>query len=245
MFSPEIVASDAFLEMPISTQALYFHLGMYADDDGFVSPRKVMRIIGVTEDDLKVLLSKKFVLPFESGVIVIKHWRMNNQLRQDRYHETPHLIEKSKLFLRENASYSFNNEGAEPMKIGGWQPNGNQMATESRLGKVSIVPSAKADLRVEEVTRESERVPRNPPKYPFKEKVYACWGTHPKVWDANTKMCISSTNLYEERGLDQIKAAIHFWREHKDEPYCPDCSNPHKLDTNWSALFRFKAKNNL
>src|ERR1700730_9610906 len=97
MFSAQIVNADAFLDMPISSQALYFHLGMSADDDGFVSPRKVLRMIGVGDDDLKVLLSKGFVIPFDSGVIVITHWKQNNYIQADRYSPSIYKEERARL----------------------------------------------------------------------------------------------------------------------------------------------------
>jgi hypothetical protein len=97
MFSSQIVTSDEFLEMPLTSQALYFHLGMSADDDGFVSPRKILRMTGAGEDDLKVLMSKRFVIPFNSGVIVITHWKQNNYLRNDRYTPTIYKDEASRL----------------------------------------------------------------------------------------------------------------------------------------------------
>lgn len=107
MFSPQIVDSDAFLEMPTSAQSLYFHLGMRADDDGFVgNPRKILRMIGGNEDDLKILLAKRFTLIFESGVIVIKHWRINNLIRKDWYKETVYLEEKKQLTIKENGGYT-------------------------------------------------------------------------------------------------------------------------------------------
>ena len=96
MFDKRVIDSDNFLEMPLSTQAVYFHLNMRADDDGFVDNWKsILRLIGGKEDDLKVLISKKFVIPFEKGVIVIKHWKLNNVLRKDRYIETIHQDEKN------------------------------------------------------------------------------------------------------------------------------------------------------
>jgi len=107
MFSPKIIDSDAFLEMPISVQCLYFHLGMRADDDGFVSnPKKIMRVIGANEDDLKVLIAKRFILTFESGVIVIKHWRINNLIRKDWHKDTVYVEEKKLLKLKENNAYT-------------------------------------------------------------------------------------------------------------------------------------------
>ncbi len=138
MFSPQIVGSDAFLEMPISTQALYFHLGMYADDDGFVNPRKIMRMVGVSDDDLKVLIARKFVLVFESGVIVIKHWKMNNLVRKDWYRPSQYIDEKNTLYLKENGSYTtdihqardFVNESLPQYSIG-----------KVRLGKNTGEPS--------------------------------------------------------------------------------------------------------
>ena len=102
MFSAQIVNADQFLEMPISSQALYFHLGMHADDDGFVSPRKVLRLIGAGDDDLKVLLSKQFVIPFDSGVIVITHWKQNNYIQADRYSPTIYKTERAKLSCIQN-----------------------------------------------------------------------------------------------------------------------------------------------
>lgn len=107
MFSPQIVDSDAFLDMPASGQALYFHLGMRADDDGFVgNPRKILRMVGGAEDDMKILLAKRFILTFESGVIVIKHWKVNNLIRKDWYKETIYLEEKKQLSTKDNGSYT-------------------------------------------------------------------------------------------------------------------------------------------
>lgn len=110
MFTMKIVDSDAFLDMPLSTQCLYFHLNMRADDDGFIdNPKRVMKIVGASQDDLKLLTAKRFILAFESGVMVIKHWRMHNTLSQSRYHATQYVDEKSMLKLKENGSYSLEN----------------------------------------------------------------------------------------------------------------------------------------
>ena len=106
-FTMKIVDSDAFLDMPLSTQALYFHLVMRADDDGFIgNPKRIMRIIGCHDDDLKMLILKRFVLTFDDGVIVIKHWRMHNCISGGRYHETQYTDDKASLLLKENQSYS-------------------------------------------------------------------------------------------------------------------------------------------
>lgn len=106
MFAKTIVLSDAFLDMPLSARCLYFTLGMFADDDGFVnSPKGIMRQAGCSEDDMKVLLAKKFLLAFDSGVIVVKHWRINNYLQKDRYTPTKYGDEKAMLTLDENGAY--------------------------------------------------------------------------------------------------------------------------------------------
>lgn len=106
MFDKSITNSDNFLELPDSSQILYFHLSMNADDDGFIDNwRSIMRMTGTKEDDLKILVTKSYVIPFDTGVIVIRHWRMNNYLRNDRYKETTHKAEKSQLMLGENEEY--------------------------------------------------------------------------------------------------------------------------------------------
>lgn len=116
MFSQKIIDSDAFLDMPLSTQSLYFHLNMRADDDGFINnPKKIQRMIGASDDDLRVLMAKRFVLSFDSGVIVIKHWRMHNTLQKDRYKPTQYQEEYSKLLLKKNRSYTDKNEDALPL----------------------------------------------------------------------------------------------------------------------------------
>lgn len=137
MFTMKIVDSDAFLDMPMSTQALYFHLNMRADDDGFVNnPKRIMRMIGASEDDLKLLIAKRFTLCFESGVIVIKHWRMHNLLRKDRYNPTQYVEEKSMLAIESNGAYTEKTDDNQLATT--WQPSGNQLATQDSIGKDSV-----------------------------------------------------------------------------------------------------------
>jgi len=135
MFAKTIIDSDAFLDMPLSTQALYFHLSMRADDDGFINnPRKIQRMIGASDDDLKLLLAKRFLIPFESGIVVIKHWRIHNYIRTDRYKETVYQEEKALLDIKENNSYTLKDVGI-PVGI----PSDNQsvyrLDTQDRIGK--------------------------------------------------------------------------------------------------------------
>ena len=107
MFAKKIVMSDLFLDMPMSAKFFYFMLGMLADDDGFVdNPNSIMRQTGTTTDDLRVLLSKGFVRAFESGVVVVTAWRVNNYLRSDRYTPTVHIEEFEQLGIDKNGIYT-------------------------------------------------------------------------------------------------------------------------------------------
>ena len=107
MFTMKIVDSDAFLEMPLSTQCLYFHLNMRADDDGFIgNPKRICKLVGCNDDDLKLLIAKRFVLVFDNGVIVIKHWRMHNTIQKDRYVPTTYSDELKQLGIKDNKSYT-------------------------------------------------------------------------------------------------------------------------------------------
>lgn len=132
MFNKQITRSDAFLDMPRSTRLLYYDLSLDADDDGFIDKYKsIMRLTGASEDDLKLLIAKSFIIPFENGVIVIKHWRMNNLIRSDRYKPTVYQEEKKQLSLKENGSYT------KKTTIG--IPSDNQRETQYSIEKDSIV----------------------------------------------------------------------------------------------------------
>ena len=135
MFAKAIVLSDAFLDMPVGARCLYMTMGMVADDDGFVnSPRAIMRQTGASDDDMRVLIAKKFVIPFDSGVIVIKHWRINNYLRNDRYQETTYIDEKSQLIVDEQKAYKKANDVGIPHLV---YP-GKDSIEKNSIGKNSI-----------------------------------------------------------------------------------------------------------
>lgn len=134
MFAKTIIDSDAFLDMPASAQALYFHLAMRADDDGFINnPKKVMRIVGASNDDAKILLTKRFLLEFDSGIIVIKHWWMHNYIQKDRYKPTVYQEEKAQLSKKPNGSYTFG-EGEKLLDTECIQ-DVSKMEAQDRLGK--------------------------------------------------------------------------------------------------------------
>lgn len=135
MFSLNIVDTDSFLDMPQNSQLLYFHLAMRADDEGFIgNPKRIMRMVGSNDDDLKVLVAKKFIIPFESGVCVVKHWLIHNTIRMDRFSPTTYGKEKSQLILKENRAYKLGETG----EIDSWQPKGNQVETQVKLSKVNL-----------------------------------------------------------------------------------------------------------
>lgn len=141
MFAKSIVLSDVFLDMPMSARCLYFTLGMLADDDGFVgNPKSIMRQCGASQDDMLILLQKRYILGFESGVIVIKHWRMNNYLRNDRHQDTTYLEEKELLTIDNKGAYTEKDGNKALFDVG--IPSDNQVTTvygytEDSIGKDS------------------------------------------------------------------------------------------------------------
>lgn len=107
MLNEQIIKSDAFLDLPLEAQALYIHLNLEADDDGFVNaPKRVARIIGASEESLKTLIDNRFLLQFPSGIVVIKHWFIHNTFRKERKKNTVYQDELQRLKLKENGSYT-------------------------------------------------------------------------------------------------------------------------------------------
>ena len=159
MFSIDVIDTDKFLDMPVSTQALYFHFGMRADDDGFVSsPKKIAKIANCTNDDLRILISKGYVIPFDSGVIVITDWKANNLIKNDRYKPTRYQEEFKKLEVKDgsyiaNQTVILDGIQMEP----DWNQDGTQVEPQVRLGKDSIDKDNKYIVEQDST------------KYPFKE----------------------------------------------------------------------------
>lgn len=139
MFAKTIIDSDAFLDMPLSTQALYFHLSMRADDDGFINnPKKIQRMVGSSEDDLKLLTAKRFIIAFDNGIIVIKHWKIHNYIQKDRYKPTVYENEKKQLVEKNNKTYTLDTECIQDVY---------SSETQVRLGKESLGESRKDIVR--------------------------------------------------------------------------------------------------
>lgn len=141
MFSKKITDTDRFLDMPASAQNLYFHLNMHADDDGFLGNAKtIKRMVGASDDDLKLLVTKQFLIPFDDGVVVIKDWRIHNYIRSDRYRSTIYTDHKNSLRINENQQYELVSE--QPKEVGmtdgipSGNQNGYQMDTQVKLSQV-------------------------------------------------------------------------------------------------------------
>lgn len=157
MFAKSIIDSDAFIDMPVTARLLYYDLSMRADDDGFVnSPKKIMRMIGASQDDLSILILRKFIIPFESGVVVIKHWKIHNYIQKDRYNPTKYQKEKQRLEIKNNGSYSLqestqNSSILENVSIMDTEciQDVSNMDTQVRLGKVSIGKDIKEKYKKE------------------------------------------------------------------------------------------------
>lgn len=216
MFSKQIVDSDAFLEMPLSTQALYFHLSMRADDDGFLNnASKIRKIIGASEDDIKLLILKKFVISFDGGVIVIKHWRINNYLRTDRYHETVYLEEKSMLDIKKNGAYSLKSE----LGI----PDCNHSVTQYRVEENREVKGSKEEVSILECNTRTHEEPFDLDKN--SQVIFRMWGNRnnfasAKIEWLNRFMGVPESNwkTVANNIAEAVKAYLEYYKEmHPDE----------------------------
>ena len=117
MFDKSIIETDSFMDLSLTSKALYFLLGMEADDEGFVSPKRVLRIYGGSEDDVKVLIAKSFLIAFESGVVVITDWKRNNWLDSRRIKETEYTKEKNLLIESESGKYALLSGGLASARL--------------------------------------------------------------------------------------------------------------------------------
>jgi hypothetical protein len=259
MFSDKIVESDAFLDMPLSAQALYFHLGMNADNDGFVQPKKTMRMVNAANDDLQILIAKRFILVFESGVAVAKHWWINNTKRADRYAPTTYQNELTELVIKPNKAYSritteFVNvtDGvSEPeTEI---KPNGNQwlpqvhiqshVHSSSSISNSSSTTRSIPDAQSVEPTARPERVPT--------EQIDDML----EYWQSATGLKIRSevsarrsvASLVRQHGIVNLKRLVDGVVLALDDQYAPRISSFASLDKKQDDLIvwgRKKGKSN-
>ena len=148
MFSLDIIDTDMFMDMPQSSRLLYYELCMRADDDGFIAnPKKIMKMVGCSDDDFRVLITKQFILPFKSGVIVIKHWRIHNYIQKDRYKETLYTSEKQELAIDENGSYYMLGNGMDTKRIQDGYTGKDRLELEKEKGKSYITHTYSCHLK--------------------------------------------------------------------------------------------------
>lgn len=244
MFSPQIIDTDAFMDMSQTAQLLYFHLAMRADDDGFVSnPKKIMRMVGSTDDDYKILLAKRFLIAFESGVCVIKHWRIHNLIRKDRYHKTTYTEEKSQLSIKSNGSYTLATK---------CQPNDNQRLTEVRLGKDRLgkVNTNLIENNKEKEVKDSDE--KSSQALVVKEKKADDIAetidlfknlnpTHYKLFGNKTQRS-AVERMLKHFGREKIERAIAFVETTVGMKFAPVITTPYQLETKWGELQTFYAK---
>lgn len=211
MFTKKITESDAFLDMPSSTQMLYFHLSMNADDDGFVNnPKKIQRMCGASDDDFKLLVAKSFVILFDSGIIVIKHWKMHNYIQNDRYRPTDYVDEKSMLGLKKNKAYTLD-ENKMYTKCIQDVSVGKVRIGKDRLGEDSIGKDSKGE------SVRGEKAKRFVP--PSVEEVESYCSERGNGIDAQ-----SFIDFYESKGwmigknkMKDWKAAVRTWERSRNK----------------------------
>ena len=226
MFAKTIIDSDAFLEMPTTSQLLYFHLAMRADDDGFVNkPKSLMRMVGCKDDDLKLLFVKKFLIPFESGVVVIKHWKIHNYIRKDTYTETKYKEEKATLELDENSAYRLTE--TSPLQLR--DESVTSPSTQGRLGQVSTGKDSVGEDSIEGVadTGKPTRKRFVPPT--VEEVAQYCFERMSKV-DPQRFVDYYTSNgwMVGKNKMKDWKAAVRTWeqKEGKNKPKAAKSSNP-------------------
>ena len=226
MFSLKIVDTDAFLDMPQSSQLLYFHLSMRADDDGFVAnPKKIMRVIGSQEDDLKVLFTKRFVLPFDSGVCVIKHWKIHNYIQNDRYMPTQYVKEKAMLDVDEETQKyrlktAMDTESVQNVSTG-----------KDRLGKVR-----------KENTNTLQGVSKETQGKEVSEVISLFKEVNPSIgkYYANTSQRSAVQRMLKEHGREKLESMIKSLPTVNAKKYWPKSTTPCQLEDNL-AIYKAKA----
>jgi hypothetical protein len=221
MFSLQIVDTDAFIDMPQSSQLLYFHLAMRADDEGFVSnPKKVMKMIGIQDDDFKILIAKRFILSFESGVVVIKHWKIHNYIQSDRFKETAYLEEKKGLTVKENGAYT---ECIQDV---------SKVDTQVRLGKDRL---GKVRIIEQPAVADTEQIEVNKIMDTF-------YKINPTLNYGNKSERKSSARLIKKLGLEKAirsaEAAVAVY----GKKFAPTITKPSQLENKLSELVGYYKK---
>jgi len=228
MFAKTIIDSDAFLDMPLSAQALYFHLSMRADDEGFVNnPKRIQRVVGASDDDLRLLILKRFILAFESGVIVIKHWRIHNYIRNDRAKETLYQKEKNTLMLTKNNAYTEKKSIGLPddyQTTPAREQNDGARDTQVSIDKVSVDKDSIYINGATYETPESEKTKRF--IIPTLEEIKAYCEERGNNVDAERFHAYYSSNGWRvgKNKMKDFRAAVRLWERTETEK--PKRKNP-------------------
>lgn len=199
MISLKVVDTDLFLDMPITSRLLYYDLNIRADDDGFVaSPKKIQRMIGCSDDDMKMLIAKKFIIPFENGICVIRHWRVHNYIQKDRYTPTMYKYEKNML-ESENGVYYISEQHMDTKCI----QDGSNMDTQVRLGKDRLVLN-------------KDNIVQSKDKNEIKEQIEKLWKLYPfKKGKATAVKKIA--NILKVYSFDEIKLCIERYIQYVED----------------------------
>lgn len=238
MFAKTIIDSDAFLEMSQSAQLLYFHLAMRADDDGFVNkPNAVMRTVGCHSADAQMLVDRKFIIPFESGIVVIKHWKIHNYIQKDRYHETKYTGEKSSLQVEESGEYSLPVYSMDTECI----QHVSKMDTQVRLGKVRLElgkGSTGEDRGVGETTADKPPEAEPTPYSEIQSLYLSLCPSFPRIktLSANRKKAIHARWMQYGKSLDAFR---QLFEKAESSDFLKG-----KNTRNWSADFDWMLKDN-
>lgn len=224
MFAKTIIGSDAFLDMPLSTQALYFHLSMHADDDGFInSPKKIQRMISASDDDAKLLVAKRFIIPFESGIVVIKHWKIHNYIQKDRYKPTVYQEEKAQLTEKKNQGYTL----SAPCDTQCIHPVYN-LETQDRLGKDRIGKVREGEESVGEADTAPAPLPNLYGEYKnvflFEEDLNALKAKLPDVWKEYIER-LSSYMAKTGKTYENHRAVIESWAKEDAQKKAQQAAN--------------------
>lgn len=237
MMTKKIIHSDAFLDMPISTQNLYFHLLLEGDDEGFInSPKKVQRVIGASDDDVKILLAKKFIISFDSGIIVLKHWKMHNYIQKDRFKPTTHTSERALLSVKDNNVYRMDTECIQNGRVG-----------KVSIGEVSIgEDSIEEEIKTEVLTQsqiDAEVVANYLLKH-IKEFKSNFKQPNLKRWEADIEKAIR----IDSRTVDQLISCINWIYSEQGSFWIPNIMSGKKLrekfDTMEAQMMQKQKQNN-
>ena len=226
MFSEKIVCSDAFMEMPTSTQALYFHLGMKVDDDGFVNPKMIMRMIGANDDELKVLFSKRFVIPFENGVIVLKHHRINNNLDKHNHNPTVYTEQLKTLYIKENKAYTQDETKGIQFQTGNrLKTDCKKTLDKSRVDKIRLDKNKREENDSEETSQDKDYIKINDGIEALKELNEVGY----KRWFGNKTQRAAVKELTQVYTPEQLQGMAKFVRVNSGKKYFPSVSTPSQL----------------